>query len=119
LAHLDPVGLARWTRGFLGLSGGVGGVARPCASPFWFGYLCAVDDTSPAARRRYDELLRQRTPAQRLAIAMSLSRAVRGLAVAGIRSAQPNASPREVQAELAARMYGQEVAKRLFGPRVA
>jgi hypothetical protein len=58
------------------------------------------------------------TPAQRLAIAMSLSRVVRELAVAGIRSAHPNASKREVQAELAARMYGQEVAKRLFGPRV-
>ena len=78
-----------------------------------------MNDTSPAARRRYDELLRQRTPAQRLAIAMSLSRAVRELAVAGIRSARPNASPREVQAELAVRMYGQEVAERLFGPRVA
>jgi hypothetical protein len=74
-----------------------------------------VNDTSPIAQRRYDELLRQRTPAQRLAIAMSLTRAVRELAVAGIRSAHPNASPREVQAELAARMYGPELARRLFG----
>ena len=80
--------------------------------------LRALNDTSPSALRRYDELLRQQTPAQRLAIAMSLSRAVRELAIAGIRSARPNASPREVQEELAVRMYGREVAKRLFGPRV-
>ena len=78
-----------------------------------------MNDTSRAARRRYDDLLRRKAPAQRLAIAMSLSRAVRELAAAGIRSAHPNASPREVQAELAARMYGREVAKRLFGPLVA
>ena len=74
-----------------------------------------MNDTSPAAQRRYEELLRQRTPAQRLAIAISLTRAVRELALAGIRSAHPNASPREVQEELAARMYGPELAKRLFG----
>lgn len=74
-----------------------------------------MNDTSPAAQLRYEELLRQRTPAERLAIAMTLSRAVRELAIAGIRAAHPNASPREVQAELAARMYGSEVKRRLFG----
>jgi hypothetical protein len=79
------------------------------------GIFRAVNDTSPAAQRRYDELLRQQTPAERLAIAMSLTRAVRNLAVAGIRAARPSASPREVTAELATRLYGQDVAKRLFG----
>jgi hypothetical protein len=74
-----------------------------------------VSDTSPAAQRRYDDLLRQRTPVQRLATAVSLSRAVRTMAVAGIRAAHPNASPREVAAQLAERLYGQEVSKRLFG----
>jgi hypothetical protein len=75
-----------------------------------------VNDTSPAAQRRYDELLRQRTPVQRLATAISLSRAVRTLAVAGIRAAHPNATPREVAEHLASRLYGSEAAKRLFGP---
>jgi hypothetical protein len=79
------------------------------------GIFRAVNDTSPVAQRRYEELLRERTPAQRLGIAMSLSRAVRTMAVAGIRAAYPNASAREVAARLAARMYGPEVARRLFG----
>jgi hypothetical protein len=75
----------------------------------------AVNDTSAAAQSRYDELLRAQTPSQRLAIAMSLTRAVRALAVAGIRAAHPNASAGEVEARLAARLYGPEVAKRIFG----
>jgi len=75
-----------------------------------------VNDTSPEAQRRYDELLRQRSPAERLAIAMSLNRAVRTLALAGIRAAHPHASPREVDRLLAARLYGEDVANRLFGP---
>jgi hypothetical protein len=48
---------------------------------------------------------------------MSLNRSVRELAVAGIRAARPDASPREVDAELAARMYGRQVADKLFGAR--
>jgi methionine aminopeptidase len=79
--------------------------------------LGVVNDTTPAAQRRYDELLRGRSPAERLTIAMSLSRAIRRLAVAGIKAAHPNASSREVEAQLAARLYGAEIAKRLFGHR--
>jgi hypothetical protein len=60
-------------------------------------------------------LLRQQSPAQRLAIALSLSRAVRDLAVAGIRAAHPEATQREVDARLAERLYGPEIARRLFG----
>jgi hypothetical protein len=82
-----------------------------------FEYSSVVQDTSPTAQGRYDELLRAQTPAQRIAIAVSLSRSVRELAVAGIRAARPNASPSEVDAELAARMYGPEVAARLFSRR--
>jgi hypothetical protein len=46
---------------------------------------------------------------------MSLNRAVRTMAVAGIRATFPNATPREIQARLAARMYGAAVARRFFG----
>ena len=74
-----------------------------------------MNDTSREAQRRYDELLRHRTPAQHLAIALSLSRAVRRLAMAGIRSMYPDASPRELEARLAHRLYGADVARRLFG----
>jgi hypothetical protein len=79
------------------------------------GYPRTVNDTSPDAQRRYEELLRAQTPAQRLAIAVSLTGAVRTLAVAGIRAAHPNASVGEIDARLATRMYGAEVALRLFG----
>jgi hypothetical protein len=75
-----------------------------------------VNDTSPAAQKRYQELLSQRTPAERLRIAISLSRSVRELAVAGIREAHPNASERFVAAKLAERLYGTAVAVRLYGP---
>lgn len=61
--------------------------------------------------------MRQQTPAQRVAIAMSLSRGVRELTIAGIRAARPGASSREIDAELAMRMYRTEVAERLFGAR--
>ena len=57
----------------------------------------------------------RRTPAERLVFAMSLSRAVRELAVAGIRASHPDASQRQVAAHLAARLYGVEAATRLFG----
>jgi hypothetical protein len=57
--------------------------------------------------------------AARLAIAMSLGRCVRELALAGIRADNPNASARDIETELAVRLYGSEVARRLFGPRPA
>jgi hypothetical protein len=76
----------------------------------------AMDDTSPAAKLRYYELLRQQTPMQRLEIAVRLTNSVRALAEADILRADPSASPRQVQARLAARLYGDQVALRLFPP---
>jgi hypothetical protein len=46
---------------------------------------------------------------------MTLSQAVRELAIAGIRSAHPGASEREVDIRLAARLYGRDVARRIYG----
>jgi hypothetical protein len=71
-------------------------------------------DTSPAALERYYELLRARTPLARLAAAVDLSSAVRQLAEASIRAAEPDASAAVVRARLALRLYGREVAARLF-----
>lgn len=78
--------------------------------------FAAMDDTSPGAKLRYYELLRQQTPMQRLDIAVRLTNSVRALAEADILRAEPSASPRQVQARLAARLYGDEVAQRLFPP---
>lgn len=73
-----------------------------------------MDDTSAAASRRYFELLRARSPAERAAIMVGLNAAVRQLAAAGERERNPLASEREIEARVAARIYGKEVALRFF-----
>ncbi len=73
----------------------------------------AMRDTSEPALERYYELLRARTPLARITAAADLSSAVRQLAEAGIRAADPDASPRVVRARLARRLYGAEVVARV------
>lgn len=84
------------------------------------GRIDAVDDrfgemldTLPDARARYYEMIRQLTPEQRAAKVVSLSRAVRDLARAGIRRSRPDASPVDVEIELVSRLYGPEAARLL------
>jgi hypothetical protein len=72
-------------------------------------------DTSQRGDERYHELLRARLPHERLATAMSLSRGVRALAEAGIRSRYPDADETEVKMRLVVRLYGRAAAVRLFG----
>ena len=74
-----------------------------------------MDDTSPAAARFYHQHLRSLSPAQRLDIAAGLSLAVRQLAEAGIRARLPEASDREIELHLAARLYGRELAEKVLG----
>jgi hypothetical protein len=77
-------------------------------------YSLHVRDTSPKQAARYIELLRALEPHQRLAIAMSLNRSVRNLAIAGIRAQHPNADEDEVRVRLTVRLYGRAAAERLF-----
>jgi hypothetical protein len=72
-------------------------------------------DTTPAALDRYHELLRAQEPWQRLAQAMALTRAVREMALAGIRLRHPRADEPEQRVRLAVRLYGRDAARRLFG----
>ena len=74
-----------------------------------------MNDTSAAADARYHELLRKLSPERRLETAMKLSRAVRELALAGIRLRHPEADDRELRVRLAVRLYGRSAAMRLFG----
>ena len=71
-------------------------------------------DTTATAQERYVELLRRRPAYERLAIAASLSRAVRELAAAGIRAQRPSIGEQELHVRLAVRVYGRAVAERLF-----
>ena len=74
-------------------------------------------DTSPEQRRRYYELLRSLTPAQRAAKLSGLSHMVRGLAEAGIRARNSGVSRDEIRRQLAEILYGRAAAERLFGRR--
>jgi hypothetical protein len=71
-------------------------------------------DTSDESEKRYYDLLRAQAPLDRLATAVKLSSAVRGLAVAAILQDDPQAPPDVVRAKLAERLYGREVRARLF-----
>jgi hypothetical protein len=73
-----------------------------------------VEDTSPAARRRYYELLAQKSPVERLAMAVRLSSMVRMLAEEAVRAGSPDLSERAMKKGLADRLYGRAVAERLF-----
>jgi hypothetical protein len=68
-------------------------------------------DTGSAAVDRYHQLLRAQAPHERLEQANALSKAVRELAVAGLRTRHPRATPEEIRL----RLYGRGVAQRLFG----
>lgn len=73
-----------------------------------------MHDTSPAAEARYFELLAERSPVERLAIALRLSTMVRTLAEAAIRADAPALADRAVRNRLADRLYGPEVAEKVF-----
>lgn len=70
-------------------------------------------DTPPEQRRKYYELLRGLSVADRARKVVGLCRTVRVLAVAGIRAAHPDAGPDEIRRHLVLRFYGHEAA-RLF-----
>jgi len=72
-------------------------------------------DTTGDALDRYHQLLKSQAPHQRLGQAVALTRAVRTLAVAGIRQRHPSASDDEVRARLAVRLYGREAVSHIFG----
>lgn len=78
-----------------------------------------MEDTSPKAKARYSELIREAGPEKRLAICLGLTRATRELAIAGIRAAHAGRAldDDELRHELARRLYGAEVARRVFPRR--
>ncbi len=73
-----------------------------------------LDDTAAAPERRYFALLRGETPVARLKKAVSLSRTVRQLALAGLRERHPQAGGAELRVRLAVILYGRSFAERIF-----
>ena len=72
-------------------------------------------DTSPEAWELQLQILRRMTPEERSARACELSRMTRELALAGIRTRYPDASPREVKLRLAVLTIGAEMVRKVYG----
>lgn len=75
-------------------------------------------DTTPQARAVLTDKLRSMTAAEKLDLALAMSRTVRDLAVAGIRQRHPQASPREVLLRLAVVQHGRSLAMAAY-PEIA
>ena len=71
-------------------------------------------DTSPEQRRRYYEFLRSLTVEQRGRKVTSLCQSMRTMAIAGIRTRQPDVGPAEIDRQLVELLYGPRLAARLF-----
>ena len=67
-------------------------------------------DTSPEARRILIELLRKKTPAEKLAMVGDLVATVRDLTFSGLRLRHPGASPEELETRYWQLVLGPEVA---------
>ncbi len=66
-------------------------------------------DTAPASWSQYEAVLDRMGESARLNAAIELSEAVRKIRLAGIRSRNPELSPREAVARLVAEDYGVEL----------
>ena len=63
-------------------------------------------DTTPEAGAEQEEIFRGMTAAQRLRLALEMSESLRNVALAGLRSRQPELSAEECSRELLRIMYG-------------
>jgi hypothetical protein len=73
-------------------------------------------DTDPEIEKLQIEGLRQMPPWRKLALVCDMNRAVRSLALAGLRQRYPDDSPAQRQRRLADLILGPELAARAFGP---
>ncbi|MFN2132824.1 MAG: hypothetical protein ACK2VD_20020 [Anaerolineae bacterium] len=73
-------------------------------------------DTSPEIERIQIERLRQMPAWRKLELAGEMSRAVRRLALVGLRQRYPGDTPAQRRRRLADLMLGAELAARVYGP---
>jgi len=74
-----------------------------------------ISDTCPDVRRRQTELLRRATPAQRFAIAESLTATVARLSRRALERRHPDATRTEIDRMFAELHYGKQLTRRLMG----
>lgn len=75
-------------------------------------------DTDPQAEAVLITLLRQASPARKLAMVGELNSAVRTLALAGLRRRFPAAGGAELQRHLADLLLGADLANQAYGPLI-
>ena len=90
-------------------------VDRATVPPLTFRPRLGLDDTPPEVRQRLIEGYRRMSPAEKMRRVAELNRAVRQMALAGLRARFPTASPRELELRLAARTIDPETMRRAFG----
>ena len=73
-------------------------------------------DTSPEAEEVLLELLRRAPAWRKLEMVAQMNRAVRTLALSGLRTRHPRASEAELRRRLADLLLGPELAERAYGP---
>ncbi len=73
-------------------------------------------DTRPEAERLMIELMRRASPEKKLHMVGQLCEMVRTLALEGLRTRHPDASPEELRRRLADLLLGPELAKKVYGP---
>ena len=73
-------------------------------------------DTSPRIEQIQIERLRHMPVWRKLALVGEMNRAVRDLALAGLRQRHPDDSPAQRRRRLAALLLGEELAARVYGP---
>lgn len=77
--------------------------------------LVLFTDTDPQTEAVWLDLLRQASPARKLAMVGELNAAVRTLALAGLRQRFPDANTAELQRRLADLLLGPDLAREAYG----
>jgi hypothetical protein len=73
-------------------------------------------DTRPEIAELQRKLLRQATPARKLAMVAEMYETFKILALSGLRSRYPDESPEKLRRRLADILVGQELARKAYGP---
>jgi len=74
-----------------------------------------AEDTHPEAEPVLLELLREASPARKVAMLLDANRTARALALTGLRERHPKDSPAQLQRRLADLWLGPELAARAYG----
>jgi hypothetical protein len=75
-----------------------------------------AEDTHPGAERVLVELLRDLTPARKMAMVLSANQTARALALTGLRERHPTEPPARLQRRLADLWLGPDLAAKAYGP---